>query len=199
MKKATSETSGTALVRFTFSLWSFAVKVRVESLRDFRLVTAMARQAPGGQEPPKQPTGTSIPARGQWSARSGTGSGCRPSAGWWATIRLPGNTGIRDYIHVVDLAGASCGPGLLGGQSRLVDRQSWDRGGGYSVLEIVRAFERASGHAVPLEIVARRAGDIATCYADPTLARERLGWSARRDLDAMCRDAWRWQCNPAAC
>ena len=63
----------------------------------------------------------------------------------------------------------------------------------------VRAFERASGHAVPYEIVARRAGDIAACYADPTLARERLGWSARRDLDAMCRDAWRWQCNPAAC
>ena len=111
----------------------------------------------------------------------------------------PDGTGVRDYIHVVDLAEGhlaaldylAANPGLL--------TVNLGTGRGYSVLEIVRAFERASGHAVPYEIVARRAGDIAACYADPTLARERLGWSARRDLDAMCRDAWRWQCNPAAC
>ena len=111
----------------------------------------------------------------------------------------PDGTGVRDYIHVVDLAEGhlaaldylAANPGLL--------TVNLGTGRGYSVLEIVRAFDRASGHAVPYEIVARRAGDIAACYADPTLARERLGWSARRDLDAMCRDAWRWQCNPAAC
>ena len=111
----------------------------------------------------------------------------------------PDGTGVRDYIHVVDLAEGhlaaldylAANPGLL--------TVNLGTGRGYSVLEIVRAFERASGHAVPYEIVARRAGDIAACYADPTLARERLGWSARRDLDAICRDAWRWQCNPAAC
>ena len=111
----------------------------------------------------------------------------------------PDGTGVRDYIHVVDLAEGhlaaldylAANPGLL--------TVNLGTGRGYSVLEIVRAFERASGHAVPYEIVARRAGDIAACYADPTLARERLGWSARRNLDAMCRDAWRWQCNPAAC
>ena len=111
----------------------------------------------------------------------------------------PDGTGVRDYIHVVDLAEGhlaaldylAANPGLL--------TVNLGTGRGYSVLEIVRAFERASGHAVPYEIVARRAGDIAACYADPTLARERLGWSARRDLDAMCHDAWRWQCNPAAC
>ena len=111
----------------------------------------------------------------------------------------PDGTGVRDYIHVVDLAEGhlaaldylAANPGLL--------TVNLGTGRGYSVLEIVRAFERASGHAVPYEIVARRAGDIAACYADPTLARERLGWSARRNLDAMCRDAWRWQYNPAAC
>ena len=111
----------------------------------------------------------------------------------------PDGTGVRDYIHVVDLAEGhlaaldylAANPGLL--------TVNLGTGRGYSVLEIVRAFELASGHAVPYEIVARRAGDIAACYADPTLARERLGWSARRDLDAMCHDAWRWQCNPVAC
>ena len=110
----------------------------------------------------------------------------------------PDGTGVRDYIHVVDLAEGhlaaldylAAHPGLL--------TVNLGTGRGYSVLEMVRAFERASGRAVPYEIVARRAGDIAACYADPTLAHQLLGWSAQRDLDAMCRDAWRWQCNPAA-
>ena len=111
----------------------------------------------------------------------------------------PDGTGVRDYIHVVDLAeGHLAALDYLAANPDLLT-VNLGTGRGYSVLEIVRAFERASGHAVPYEIVARRAGDIAACYADPTLARERLGWSARRDLDAMCRDAWRWQCNPAAC
>ena len=66
-------------------------------------------------------------------------------------------------------------------------------GRGYSVLEIVRAFERASGSSVPVEIVARRPGDVDASYADPTLARELLGWQATRGLDTMCADSWRWQ------
>jgi UDP-glucose 4-epimerase len=61
------------------------------------------------------------------------------------------------------------------------------------VLEVVRAFEAASGRRVPYEIVARRSGDVATCYADPTRARELLGWQAERDLATMCADTWRWQ------
>jgi UDP-glucose 4-epimerase len=66
-------------------------------------------------------------------------------------------------------------------------------GRGYSVLDMVRAFEMASGQAVPYKIAARRAGDVAEYYADPARAAERLGWTASRDLDAMCRDAWAWQ------
>lgn len=66
-------------------------------------------------------------------------------------------------------------------------------GRGYSVLEVVKAYERASGRPVPYEIVARRPGDIASCYADPALARELLGWRAQHDIDRMCEDSWRWQ------
>jgi UDP-glucose 4-epimerase len=66
-------------------------------------------------------------------------------------------------------------------------------GHGISVLEAVRAFERASGRSIAIEHVGRRAGDVAECYADPALARETLGWEATRSLDDMCRDAWRWQ------
>jgi UDP-glucose 4-epimerase len=66
-------------------------------------------------------------------------------------------------------------------------------GRGYSVLEVIAAFERASGRKVPYRVVARRPGDISQCYADPTLARSLLGWTAERGLDEMCRDSWRWQ------
>ncbi|HSV51325.1 MAG TPA: GDP-mannose 4,6-dehydratase, partial [Burkholderiaceae bacterium] len=66
-------------------------------------------------------------------------------------------------------------------------------GTGYSVLDMVRAFEKASGRPVPYQVAPRRAGDVASCYADPTQARERLGWTAERGLEAMCEDAWRWQ------
>jgi UDP-glucose 4-epimerase len=68
-------------------------------------------------------------------------------------------------------------------------------GVGYSVLDIVRAFERACGQAVPYKVAARRAGDIAACYAEPGLAHTLLGWTAQRNLDEMCEDAWRWQQN----
>ena len=102
-------------------------------------------------------------------------------------------TGVRDYIHVVDLAEghvAALDHLARGGDSLTVNLGT---GRGHSVLEVVRAFEAASGRRVPYEIVGRRAGDVAACWADPALAGRLLGWHATRDLAAMCRDAWRWQ------
>lgn len=102
-------------------------------------------------------------------------------------------TGVRDYIHVVDLA-----EGHLSALEALKTRTGahvWNlgTGQGYSVLEMVRAFEAASGRLVPYCVAPRRPGDIATCYADPNKAERELGWKARRSLDEMMRDAWRWQ------
>jgi len=105
----------------------------------------------------------------------------------------PDGTGVRDYIHVVDLA-----RGHLAALAAL-DRRgglltvNLGTGRGYSVLEMVKAFEQASGRPVPYRIAPRRPGDIACCYADPALAAEALGWRAELGLDAMCADAWRWQ------
>jgi UDP-glucose 4-epimerase len=110
----------------------------------------------------------------------------------------PDGTGVRDYIHVLDLA-----EGHVAALRYLVDQQrsvtvNLGTGRGYSVLELVRAFEAASGRPVPYEVAPRRAGDVASVYADPSLARELLGWEATRDLRAMCEDSWRWQSkNPA--
>ena len=110
----------------------------------------------------------------------------------------PDGTGVRDYIHVMDLAeGHLAALDYLGSHPGLLT-VNLGTGRGYSVLEMAQAFARISGRPVPYEIVARRPGDVAACYADPTQAREVLGWSARRDLETMCRDAWRWQNNPAA-
>ena len=105
----------------------------------------------------------------------------------------PDGTGVRDYIHVVDLA-----LGHLAALERLQDGPglltcNLGTGQGYSVLEMVRAFEVASGRSVPYRIVARRPGDIAACYADPAYARNRLGWQAERGLEQMVSDSWRWQ------
>jgi len=105
----------------------------------------------------------------------------------------PDGTGVRDYIHVQDLA-----DGHVAALRYLLDAKrsitaNLGTGRGYSVLELVRAFERASGRDVPCEIVARRPGDVDACYADPSRARRLLGWQARRDIDAMCADSWRWQ------
>lgn len=102
-------------------------------------------------------------------------------------------TGVRDYIHVVDLA-----VGHVRAIERLADKPgvavyNLGTGRGYSVLEMVEAFTRASGRPVPYVVAGRRSGDIAACYADPTLARTELGWRAERGIDAMCEDAWRWQ------
>ncbi len=105
----------------------------------------------------------------------------------------PDGTGVRDYIHVMDLA-----EGHVAAVRHLLERDSsltvnLGTGQGYSVLEVIKAFEQASGRTVAYQIVARRPGDVAACYADPARARELLGWSASRDLADMCADAWRWQ------
>ena len=105
----------------------------------------------------------------------------------------PDGTGVRDYIHVVDLAN--------GHLKALQKIESFDKvmtinlgtGQGYSVLDMVKAFSKASNKDIPYKIAPRRAGDIAKCYADPTYAQKVLGWSATKDLDDMCRDSWRWQ------
>ena len=102
-------------------------------------------------------------------------------------------TGVRDYIHVVDLAEGHVAALRYLLESKRSITANLGTGRGHSVLELVRAFERASGRRVPCEIVDRRPGDVDACYADPALARRELGWEARRDLDAMCADAWRWQ------
>ncbi|MEI7898819.1 MAG: UDP-glucose 4-epimerase GalE [bacterium] len=105
----------------------------------------------------------------------------------------PDGTGVRDYIHVVDLAA---------GHLKAVGKLAYNPGlavynlgigKGYSVLDVVTAFEKASGRKVPYTIVPRRPGDVAACWADPSKAMKELGWKAERDLRVMCEDAWRWQ------
>jgi len=105
----------------------------------------------------------------------------------------PDGTGVRDYIHVVDLAighlkaieKVSTNPGIVA--------YNLGTGRGYSVLEMVKAFEKASGRKIPYVITERRPGDIAACYADPTKAELELNWSAKKGTDEMCVDTWRWQ------
>lgn len=102
-------------------------------------------------------------------------------------------TGVRDYIHVVDLALGHVAAIRYLNQHSGVHTWNLGTGTGYSVLDMVKAFEKANGVAVPYEIVERRAGDIATCYALPDKAAQELGWQAQRDLEQMMRDAWKWQ------
>lgn len=107
----------------------------------------------------------------------------------------PDGTGVRDYIHVVDLAKGHLAAlnsleRLSGGGLFTVNLGT---GRGYSVLDVVRAFEAASGQPVAFQFAPRRAGDVAQCFADPSLAKEMLGWQAEKDLYEMCSDAWRWQ------
>lgn len=104
----------------------------------------------------------------------------------------PDGTGVRDYIHVMDLAAGHLAALDALAQPALL-QVNLGTGRGYSVLEMVRAFEQASGKSVPYRMVARRPGDVASCYADPTLAKTLLGWHATRDIHTMCADHWRWQ------
>ena len=102
-------------------------------------------------------------------------------------------TGVRDYIHVVDLAAGHVAALRYLRESACSITVNLGTGRGYSVLEVLNAFERVTGRKVPYEITARRAGDSATSYADASLAATALGWRAKFGLDDMCRDAWRWQ------
>jgi UDP-glucose 4-epimerase len=112
---------------------------------------------------------------------------------WGTDYPTPDGTGVRDYIHVMDLAaGHVAALAYLEREKRSLT-VNLGTGRGYSVLEAAHAFQRASRRAIPLEHAARRPGDVAACYADPSLACATLGWRARLDLDAMCRDVWRWQ------
>ena len=107
--------------------------------------------------------------------------------------KTPDGTGIRDYIHVVDLAkGHVKALQVLKNKSQLMT-VNLGSGQGYSVLDVIKAFEEASGIKIPYEVVSRRAGDVSTCYADPSYALEILGWSAEYKLNQMCEDSWRWQ------
>jgi len=105
----------------------------------------------------------------------------------------PDGTGVRDYIHVVDLAKGHVKALQVLKEKAQVLITNLGTGNGYSVLDMVKAFEKASGKDIPYQIVERRQGDIATCYADPTCAKEKLGWKAEYELDDMCKDTWRWQ------
>ena len=120
--------------------------------------------------------------------------GKRPCLGVFGNdYDTPDGTGVRDYIHVVDLA-----QGHVKAVHKLADKEGvsiykHDTGNGYSVLQVVAAFEKACGHAIPYEIKPRREGDIATCYCDPQKAKEDLGWEAKYGIEEMCEDSWRWQ------
>ena len=105
----------------------------------------------------------------------------------------PDGTGVRDYIHVVDLAiGHGMAVDFVRGRTG-VEAINLGTGTGYSVLDVVKAYEKACGHAIPYEIVPRRPGDIATCYANPAKAKALLGFETQRGIDEMCRDSWSWQ------
>ena len=110
----------------------------------------------------------------------------------------PDGTGVRDYIHVEDLAaGHIAALHRLGTTTDAVSTWNLGTGHGTSVLDLVKAFERACGHELAYEVVDRRPGDVAASYADPTRAETELGWRATRTVDDMCVDTWRWQCqNP---
>ncbi|WP_395319786.1 UDP-glucose 4-epimerase GalE [Variovorax sp. UC74_104] len=125
---------------------------------------------------------------------------CQVAAGLRPCVQIFGNdypspdgTGVRDFVHVMDLA-----EGHVAALDYLTRNQAnilvnLGTGQGTSVLEVIRTFERVNGQRVPFEVVARRAADIGISYADASLARELLGWVAKRGIDDMCRDAWRWQ------
>ena len=105
----------------------------------------------------------------------------------------PDGTGVRDYIHITDLVDGHIAALDYALKHQGVEIFNLGTGKGYSVSEIVTEFERATGQQVPHKIEARRPGDIATCFADVSKARDKLGWVAKRDLSQMCRDSWRWQ------
>lgn len=125
---------------------------------------------------------------------------CEVANGKIEKVRVFGNnypttdgTGVRDYIHVLDIADGHVV--ALNNLTEGVQIYNLGTGKGISVIELISAFEKANGVVIPYEIVEPRPGDIASCYADPTKAKRELGWSAKRDVFSMCRDAWQFQKN----
>lgn len=114
---------------------------------------------------------------------------------WGSDYDTPDGTGVRDYIHVVDLALGHLRTleALSRAEAGSCTAINLGTGVGYSVLDMVKAFEQASGKPVPYQLQSRRTGDVAACYANPARAQQLLGWRATRDLETMCADAWRWQ------
>jgi UDP-glucose 4-epimerase len=106
----------------------------------------------------------------------------------------PDGTAVRDYIHVMDLAEGHVVALQAAERSSGIWTLNLGTGQGSSVLEMVHAFEAASGIKIPYEITPRRAGDVPTCCANPTAAYEQLGWRSKRDVHEMCADSWHWQC-----
>ncbi|MGE7431129.1 GDP-mannose 4,6-dehydratase, partial [Bacillus thuringiensis] len=104
-------------------------------------------------------------------------------------------TGVRDYIHVVDLANGHVKALEKVMSTTGVDAYNLGTGMGYSALEMVEAFEKVSGKKVPYKITERRPGDVAVCFADASKAKRELGWEATRGLEEMCADSWKWQSN----
>jgi len=120
--------------------------------------------------------------------------GKRPCLGVFGNdYDTPDGTGVRDYIHVVDLAAGHVKAIEKLRENPGVEVYTLGTGNGYSVLQVVAAFEKACGHAIAYEIKPRREGDIATCYCDPQKAKEDLGWEAKYGIEEMCEDSWRWQ------
>jgi len=114
---------------------------------------------------------------------------------WGNDYSTPDGTGVRDYIHVVDLALGHVKAVQFLEREAGCNAINLGSGVGHSVLDLVRSFERASGQAVPFRMGPRRSGDVAASWADPTLAMSLLGWSANSDLDGLCADTWNWQTN----
>ena len=159
---------------------------RIALLRDFNPVGAHASGLIG--EDPQGIPNNLMPYVAQVAV------GRRPELGvFGGDYPTHDGTGVRDYIHVVDLA-----KGHLAALRALAALEgavpiNLGTGQGYSVLDVVAAFEKASGQPVPYRVGPRRPGDVAACFADPDYAKKMLGWSAENDLESMCRDSWRWQ------
>lgn len=159
---------------------------RIARLRYFNPVGAHASGLIG--EEPRGTPSNLMPYIAQVAA------GLRPSLNVWGNDwPTADGTGVRDYIHVMDLAaGHVAALDYLERQNGMTT-VNLGTGRGYSVLEMVKAFERASGRPIPYNVAPRRPGDIAQCWADPTLAKQLFDWQATRGVDEMCADAWRWQ------
>lgn len=172
--------------RVLADLQRFAPTLRVANLRYFNPVGAHESGRIG--EDPRGVPNNLMPYVAQVAV------GRRPHLNVFGNdYATPDGTGVRDYIHVCDLAEGHVAALACMARTDQSLTVNLGTGRGYSVVEVAEAYEKASGRKVPLVFAPRRSGDVASCYADPTLAEQLLGWKARRGLDAMCTDSWRWQ------